>query len=152
MVVSKSAAFGGSRTRLEGDHQEVTRSCFKGTGAKAGVYFYIVPDPYDLQQLYADFSEPVGVLDLARSREIDPRCVYCGTVCHEDDSDWHVFLTDCRRILHFACQVRMIAGSLAHQQGRCSCYGGVDEDPPGLTLRQGALVALGYWIVVNDAN
>ncbi|HZT29450.1 MAG TPA: hypothetical protein VFA33_06185 [Bryobacteraceae bacterium] len=47
---------------------------------------------------------------------------------------------------HFECHMRMVVGSLAHQQRRCSCYGGTEHDPPGMTLRQAARAAFEYWI------
>lgn len=39
---------------------------------------------------------------------------------------------------HRACSIRMLIGSVGHQLGRCYCYGGTEEDPPGLTRRQAA--------------
>jgi len=42
---------------------------------------------------------------------------------------------------HHECFVRSIVGSVGHLLGRCSCNGGDDDDPPGLTKRQAALAA-----------
>jgi len=42
---------------------------------------------------------------------------------------------------HQECLVRMFAGSVGHQNKRCSCYGGTEEDPPGMTKRQAAQAA-----------
>lgn len=42
---------------------------------------------------------------------------------------------------HHACAIRLIAGSVGHQLHRCSCYGGNQEDPPGLSKREAALAA-----------
>jgi hypothetical protein len=53
------------------------------------------------------------------------------------------------RPLHRECQVRMIAGSSAHQLGECSCHGGTREDPPGATLRQGARLAYDTFLVLQ---
>ena len=39
---------------------------------------------------------------------------------------------------HFECHMRLVIGSLAQQQRRCSCYGGAEHEPPGMTLRQAA--------------
>lgn len=52
---------------------------------------------------------------------------------------------------HFECGFRMIAGSVAHIQRRCSCFGGHDWhlDPPGMTRRQAARAALEAWKKVN---
>ncbi|MEI6196534.1 MAG: helix-turn-helix domain-containing protein [Verrucomicrobiota bacterium] len=38
--------------------------------------------------------------------------------------------------------MRSIAGSVGHQNQRCSCFGGTEDDPPGLTVRQAAQAAL----------
>lgn len=42
---------------------------------------------------------------------------------------------------HRECMVRSVAGSVGHQSGRCSCYGGEEEDPPGMTLREASRAA-----------
>jgi hypothetical protein len=47
---------------------------------------------------------------------------------------------------HIECYIRLTVGSLAHQQRKCSCYGGTEHDPPGMTLRQAAIAAFEYWI------
>jgi len=52
---------------------------------------------------------------------------------------------------HFECHMRLVIGSLAHQQGRCSCYGGEAHDPPGMTLRQAARAAFEYWLTTNGS-
>lgn len=43
--------------------------------------------------------------------------------------------------LHAECAFRMVGGSVAHQQRRCSCYGG-DGTP---TLREDARAAFDYY-------
>jgi len=48
--------------------------------------------------------------------------------------------------VHSECLMRSIIGSLGHQLGRCSCYGGTEEDPPGLTKRQAARAAWDYFL------
>ena len=42
---------------------------------------------------------------------------------------------------HRECFLRRIVGSVGHQQGTCSCYGGQEEDPPEMTKREAALAA-----------
>lgn len=42
---------------------------------------------------------------------------------------------------HHECALRLVIGSVGHLRGRCSCYGGNEEDPPGMTFRQAALAA-----------
>jgi hypothetical protein len=45
---------------------------------------------------------------------------------------------------HLECFQRSILGSVAHVQRRCSCYvpGATESDPPELTLRQAAKLAV----------
>jgi hypothetical protein len=44
-------------------------------------------------------------------------------------------------IWHKECLLRTMVGSVAHQQERCTCYGGTEDDPPGLSRRQAAAAA-----------
>jgi hypothetical protein len=48
---------------------------------------------------------------------------------------------------HRACHLRSIIGSVAHQQGRCSCFvpESTEEDDPTLTVRQAAEAAEAYF-------
>lgn len=46
---------------------------------------------------------------------------------------------------HHECHARMVLGSLGHQQRRCSCYGGTEEDPPEMTVREAAKAALAFF-------
>ena len=42
--------------------------------------------------------------------------------------------TDCGQVLyHRECLLRMVVGSVGHLVGRCSCFGGSEDDPPGMT-------------------
>lgn len=47
--------------------------------------------------------------------------------------------------LHFECGLRSIIGSVGHQKKNCSCYGGTEEDPPGMTRREAAKAAMEYF-------
>ena len=40
--------------------------------------------------------------------------------------------------LHRECDLRMTLGSIGHLERRCSCYGGTEDDPPGMTTREAA--------------
>lgn len=45
--------------------------------------------------------------------------------------------------MHRECAIRMVAGSVAHLERRCSCYGGPDEDDEeGLSKREAARRAM----------
>lgn len=54
--------------------------------------------------------------------------------------------------IHYACFVRQIIGSVAHQQRRCTCFGGHEEDPPGISKRQAARLALLMWDARRTAS
>lgn len=45
---------------------------------------------------------------------------------------------------HYECRMRAVVGSVAHSEGRCSCFvpGSTEGDPPGLTAREAAHAAL----------
>jgi hypothetical protein len=47
--------------------------------------------------------------------------------------------------MHRECALRSVIGSVGHQRGECSCYGGDVEDPPGMTRREAARVAMLHW-------
>src|SRR5215471_14392929 len=46
--------------------------------------------------------------------------------------------------MHHECAFRSIVGSVAHIEQRCSCYvpGSTESDPPGMSKRQAAKLAL----------
>lgn len=43
---------------------------------------------------------------------------------------------------HHECSARNVLGSVGHILGQCSCYGGTWEDPPLMTRRGAAQMAL----------
>lgn len=45
------------------------------------------------------------------------------------------------QVIHHECGLRAVIGSVGHLQGRCSCFGGTEEDPPGMSYRQAAIAA-----------
>jgi hypothetical protein len=47
---------------------------------------------------------------------------------------------------HHECGFRLAAGSVGHIQKRCSCYGGTEDDPPGLSIREAAKAALAAYL------
>jgi hypothetical protein len=61
-------------------------------------------------------------------------------VPHVGSSEDHSF-----RPVHLDCFLRQIYGSLGHLQKKCSCYGGNEEDPPGMTKRQAAVAAVVFY-------
>jgi hypothetical protein len=51
------------------------------------------------------------------------------------------------RVIHYECHLRTIIGSVGHQHRRCTCYGGNEGDPPGMTRRDAAVAAVAAWIM-----
>jgi hypothetical protein len=45
------------------------------------------------------------------------------------------------RTVHWECGARAVVGSVGHQLGKCSCHGGTEEDPPGMSKREAARAA-----------
>ena len=43
---------------------------------------------------------------------------------------------------HPNCFMRTILGSVGHQQKKCNCFGGNEEDPPEMSLREAANAAV----------
>lgn len=68
-------------------------------------------------------------------------CAYCEEEIKPGEEAPHVFGDQ----FHKECLFRMTAGSLGHQKKLCTCYGGKEGDPAGLTKRQAAQAALTYW-------
>lgn len=46
--------------------------------------------------------------------------------------------------IHRECHLRSVMGSWGHLMGTCHCVGGDEEDPPGMTPRQSALLVWDY--------
>lgn len=44
-------------------------------------------------------------------------------------------------VLHRDCAIRLIVGSVGHQCRTCSCFGGVEGDPEGMSRREAAHAA-----------
>jgi hypothetical protein len=45
-------------------------------------------------------------------------------------------------VLHRECYLRQIYGSVGHQRRKCSCFGGIEEDPVDMTVREAARAAV----------
>jgi hypothetical protein len=80
-------------------------------------------------------------------------CLYCKELIAEGDSGvTMVYRSDDRtqRVPeHRECHIRHIVGSVGHQQGRCSCFGGTEEDPVGITKREAAQAAVRFFTKGN---
>lgn len=83
------------------------------------------------------------------SAPIGEDCGWCEEPIMEGDDGLtipHVSETVTEKPYHQECFLRTIVGSLAHQQQRCSCFGGLDdEDSPGISKRQAAIEAVEFF-------
>lgn len=64
-------------------------------------------------------------------------CDWCKEPIEGEPSDQRLLCAT----MHPECLIRAVIGSLEHQRGVCSCYGGTERDPPELTVRQAAKLA-----------
>ncbi len=83
-------------------------------------------DPKFRKEYETQIETPVGQI-----------CVYCDEPVVEGDTGTVNFIG---QVIHYECSLRMVIGSVGHQKGTCSCFGGTEEDPPG-TKRQAAIAA-----------
>jgi hypothetical protein len=67
-------------------------------------------------------------------------CQYCGEEIAAAGEPFAV-VNEGAAWLHRECMVRMIVGSVGHQRRTCSCFGGAEEDPEGVTRREAARAA-----------
>lgn len=74
-------------------------------------------------------------------------CMLCKEAIAEGDAGT---IDGVGNVVHYECQMRSLIGSVGHQMRRCSCYGGTEEDPPGMTPRQAAQAALDLWTATRS--
>jgi hypothetical protein len=76
-------------------------------------------------------------------------CVWCEEPIKEGEDGLtipHIAEDVTDRPYHQECFLRTVVGSLAHQQQRCSCFGGVDEeDSPSVSKRVAAQQAVEFF-------
>jgi hypothetical protein len=53
---------------------------------------------------------------------------------------------------HFECHMRLVIGSVGPLRRRCSCNGGDEGDPPGMTLLQAARAAFHLWQAITGTR
>jgi len=80
---------------------------------------------------------------------VGEKCVWCDESIKEGDDG---LILPClsetisETPYHQECFLRTVVGSLAHQQKRCSCFGGSDEeDSPNVSLREAAVEAVKFY-------
>ncbi len=83
-------------------------------------------------------------------------CAWCGEPITANDRGVLIWRLEIKKVVtyrslhaspgghrpwHVECNFRAIAGSVGHQKRRCSCFGGEEDDPPGLSKREAARAA-----------
>jgi hypothetical protein len=68
-------------------------------------------------------------------------CRWCDEPVSLHELRYLAVITETGQVTHYECVVRSAAGSVGHQKKLCSCYGGKEEDPPGMTRREAAKAA-----------
>jgi len=86
--------------------------------------------------------------ELQQKRFLESSCSWCGERVEKLDSR----VPQGCQPMHYECLARNELGSVAHQKGECSCFGGSGEDDPRLTKRQAALAALIYFQTGDDLS
>jgi hypothetical protein len=77
---------------------------------------------------------------------VGEKCIWCDEPIAEGDSG--IVLPYIRHgkgtwvAQHHECELRQMFGSVGHQMCRCSCYGGEEEDPVGMSRREAAKAAV----------
>lgn len=73
---------------------------------------------------------------------IGDRCLICQEVISEGDSGT---INVAGQTSHYECEMRLVVGSVGHQNKLCHCFGGDQEDPEGMTIREAAVAAVYLW-------
>ncbi len=85
---------------------------------------------------------------------VGEECLHCDEVITAQDEGEMMVQSDGTtarwRPIHRECLIRSVIGSRGHQKGLCSCYGGTEEDPEGMTKREAALAACFYFEATNE--
>lgn len=72
-------------------------------------------------------------------------CDWCEEPIVFDDEGLLIPSVGTPSVFHRVCFLRSIIGSLGHQQQKCGCYGGNEEDPPEMTKKQAAEAATEFF-------
>lgn len=78
------------------------------------------------------------------------RCLYCEEVITTDESGVTMPSIEAagttRRPIHIECFLRSTLGSVAHQEQRCTCFGGTAEDSDDRSYREQARELMSWLI------
>lgn len=87
-----------------------------------------------------------------RTTPVGETCIDCGEIIVAGDYGQTTVLVDLEgnvrpAVQHRECLLRHVVGSVGHQLGKCSCFGGDYEDPPGMTKREAARAAVAQYML-----
>jgi hypothetical protein len=88
----------------------------------------------------------VDDLSLMSPTPVGEPCLYCAEPMVEGDAGMLMWSIQPQgmvemRASHRECFLRQALGSVGHQNQTCSCFGGTEEDPAGMTVREAARAA-----------
>lgn len=74
-------------------------------------------------------------------------CLYCDEPIEADDTGFVTPMVNAlshvvEAAYHRSCFLVTFVGSVGHQTGKCSCFGGDFDDPPGMSKREAAQEAV----------
>jgi hypothetical protein len=71
---------------------------------------------------------------------VGQKCLWCKEEITKGDRGFVIRGSD--KPQHYACFMRSVVGSVGHQNEKCTCHGGDEDDPPGMSTRQAAEAAV----------
>lgn len=98
------------------------------------------------------FGQPWNELNWDRVKTpVGKSCSWCEEVVVEGDRGVILpSIPEGKTLYHLECFLRQITGSVGHQRKTCSCFGGREEDPKGMTLREAARAAVDEFRKTHD--
>lgn len=72
-------------------------------------------------------------------------CVHC-----EEEILPFETIADFEGKVHRECAIRIVVGSVNHQQRKCSCFGGSGEDDKNLSRRENARASFDYFVMIQE--
>lgn len=83
-------------------------------------------------------------------------CLYCKEAIAKDDQGFMMLVMRAARESslepeHRNCHLRDVIGSVGHLRKQCSCYGGTEGDPEGMTKREAAEAAVKLYLIGNSS-
>lgn len=92
----------------------------------------------------ASVCTPERQVDNPAIHDTESTCAWCTEGMDVVDTGFVLPIYDSNEsaVYHRNCYLRSVIGSVSHQRGQCSCFGGEEEDFGNLTLRQAADAAV----------